>query len=392
MKLLYGQRITRQFLLPLLLAGGGRHRQRSRRRVECTHQLGRAGGPDDQPRGREPGRDAAQLLHGRDRAACEEGRHAAGFDYAEKEGTLPLPATLVKALGASVAKEYPGTEVRLMSNHPFPNRAAESSSTLPGTGRWPRSRKTRRLPCTASRTSNGRLSMRYAVADVHEGRLRRPATTGHPQSPKKDWKVGDVRGSRRSGRASRSGRCTPSARSAMRIAGLIDRQLRRCSAWCSIVLTLRFVSAPLREAAQVMERVTTGDLSRERRRSATATSLAACSRAWTAWSTRCAAPVGELSRELADSIHTASERDRHRQPGPDGRTEQTAQQPAADRLVDGAAHRHRQADRRLGPPGQPARLVGRRGRRPRRRRRLRRSSPRWTTSTPAPRRSPTSSA
>src|SRR5213076_1217567 len=47
------------------------------------------------------------------------------FDYAGKDGALPLPATLVKALGESIAKEYPGTAVRLLSNHPFPHRAAQ---------------------------------------------------------------------------------------------------------------------------------------------------------------------------------------------------------------------------------------------------------------------------
>ncbi|CAH0350872.1 hypothetical protein [Aquabacterium sp. CECT 9606] len=42
---------------------------------------------------------------------------------AEKNATLPPPATLVKALGETIAKDYPGTELRLLSNHPFPNRA-----------------------------------------------------------------------------------------------------------------------------------------------------------------------------------------------------------------------------------------------------------------------------
>ena len=76
------------------------------------------------------------------------------------------------------------------------------------------------------------------------------------------------------------------------------------------------------------------------------------------------------------------------------RTEQTAQQPAADRQLDGAAHRHRasqsadsaapgQPARQLRPPKWPQRggdvvVAGR--------------VARWTRSTPARRRSPTSSA
>jgi hypothetical protein len=116
-----------------------------------------------------------------------------GYDYTRKEGVLPLPATLVKALGESVAKEYPGTDVRLLSNHPFPNRAGApkldgfQSQALAALEKAPKE------PVHRVEDVNGRLSVRYAVADVmKEGCVA--CHNSHPQSPKKDWKVGDVRG------------------------------------------------------------------------------------------------------------------------------------------------------------------------------------------------------
>src|SRR6185436_18718246 len=46
------------------------------------------------------------------------------YDYPERRDTLPLPDTLVHELGAQIGEEYPGTLVRLYSEHPFPHRAA----------------------------------------------------------------------------------------------------------------------------------------------------------------------------------------------------------------------------------------------------------------------------
>ena len=91
---------------------------------------------------------------------------ALGFDFREKDNTLPLPATLVKALGESMAKEHPGTAVRLMSRFPFPNRAAEArldafqSQALAALEQDPKT------PVHSVEQVDGRLSVRYAVADV----------------------------------------------------------------------------------------------------------------------------------------------------------------------------------------------------------------------------------
>ncbi|MEW6736838.1 MAG: hypothetical protein AB1489_36460, partial [Acidobacteriota bacterium] len=45
------------------------------------------------------------------------------YNFAQKDNTLPLPATLVKTLGNEIQKNYPGSYIRLYSRYPFPHRA-----------------------------------------------------------------------------------------------------------------------------------------------------------------------------------------------------------------------------------------------------------------------------
>ncbi|MES2947595.1 MAG: methyl-accepting chemotaxis protein [Pseudomonadota bacterium] len=117
-----------------------------------------------------------------------------GHDFSEKEGMLPLPATLVKTLGESIAKAYPGTKLRLMSAYPFPNRsAAESKMDEFQTAALAALVKDPKTPVHRMETVDGNLSVRYAVADIMaEGCVA--CHNSNPMSPKKDWKVGDVRG------------------------------------------------------------------------------------------------------------------------------------------------------------------------------------------------------
>ena len=180
-----------------------------------------------------------------------------GYDYAQKDGVLPLPATLVKALGASIAKEYPGTDVRLLSAHPFPNRPAVALDTFQARA-LAALQKDPKTPVHSFEDVNGRLSVRYAVADVmKEGCVA--CHNSHPESPKKDWKVGEVRGIVEVivpvDEVDKS-----IADSAMMLGGLVVASfglLGLALYW----LTRRVVTEPLRQAAQVMQQVADGDLS-----------------------------------------------------------------------------------------------------------------------------------
>ena len=181
-----------------------------------------------------------------------------GFDFRDKENMLPLPATLVKALGESVAKEYPGTDVRLMSRYPFPNRAGGAKLDEFQTNALAALEKDPTSPQHRVEEINGRLSVRYAVADVmKEGCVA--CHNSNPQSPKHDWKVGDVRG----------------IVEVVVPVDQVEQSISRSSLTLILlilggfgvlgallyVLTQRVVSRPLFDAAQRMERVAAGDLS-----------------------------------------------------------------------------------------------------------------------------------
>jgi methyl-accepting chemotaxis protein len=183
---------------------------------------------------------------------------ALGFDFREKDNTLPLPATLVKALGESVAKEYPGTEVRLMSRFPFPHRAAESKLDAFQSQALAVLEKDPKTPVHSVEEVNGRLSVRYAVADVmKDGCVA--CHNSHPQSPKTDWRAGDVRGLVEV--------VVPVeqvdqsiSRSAMMIGALVIAGFGLMGL-ALYVLVQRVIVHPLRDAAEAMERVADGDLS-----------------------------------------------------------------------------------------------------------------------------------
>ena len=85
----------------------------------------------------------------------------------------------------------------------------------------------------------------------------------------------------------------------------------------------------------------------------------------------------DFLRKLVGQVRVSGEKhrdrecgDRQRQPEPVIAHRAGCQQPAADRQLGRATARHRQAERRLGAPGQPARGLRRRGRPARRHRRL----------------------
>ena len=114
-------------------------------------------------------------------------------DFRNVEGTLPLPATLVKTLGEKIAQDYPGTQIYLKSRYPFPNRSQETGLDEFQTRALAALEQDPKTPIHQFETYQNRLSIRYAVADIMaEGCVA--CHNKHPLSPKKDWKVGDVRG------------------------------------------------------------------------------------------------------------------------------------------------------------------------------------------------------
>jgi hypothetical protein len=115
------------------------------------------------------------------------------YDFDRRERTVPLPATLVKSIGARLAEDFPGASVKLYSRFPFPGR--EPAKPLDDFQRAALETLERdpARPVHALETIDGRLSVRYAKADV----MRESCVACHnsrSDSPKRDWRVGEVRG------------------------------------------------------------------------------------------------------------------------------------------------------------------------------------------------------
>jgi len=114
-------------------------------------------------------------------------------DYANIDHAIPLPATLTIQLAEEISRQSEGFSARLYSNYPFPWRS--DSSTLDGFEQ----RAIQQLsespdePYYEFEKSPDGGNLRYAAADI-----MRPACVAchnsHPQSPKRDWKVGELVG------------------------------------------------------------------------------------------------------------------------------------------------------------------------------------------------------
>jgi class 3 adenylate cyclase len=130
------------------------------------------------------------------RIKAAQGIHGITFtdDYTAKEGAIPVPATYLIELGNRLSVNNDGMLVRLYSDFPFPHRRKEGGprdkferEALQHLRQHPEQQFFR------VEKFQGRQSLRYAQADI-----LKPSCIGchntSRNSPKKDWKVGDVRG------------------------------------------------------------------------------------------------------------------------------------------------------------------------------------------------------
>lgn len=115
-------------------------------------------------------------------------------DYMNREGAIPLPATLSMLLGEKIGTHQSGAQTRLYSPFPFPWR--EENGGLKDAfskAAWDLLSNDPENPYYRFEEFQGRKSIRFATAD-----LMRPSCVNchnsHASTPKNDWKVGDVRG------------------------------------------------------------------------------------------------------------------------------------------------------------------------------------------------------
>jgi hypothetical protein len=116
-------------------------------------------------------------------------------DYATRKGALPLPATLTIDLGKTISeRSASGMRVRLYSDYPWKFRKNGGPADAFERDALHRLRADPDEPVYEFTEHDGRPVLRYAVAR----RLRESCLACHNHdkvnSPKLDWKVGDVRG------------------------------------------------------------------------------------------------------------------------------------------------------------------------------------------------------
>jgi adenylate cyclase len=115
-------------------------------------------------------------------------------DYTKKPGAIPVPATYLIELSHHLSDKNPGMSVRLYSDYPFPWRKAEGGpkddferEALRHLTQNPEK------PFYRFEMFQGHPSLRYAQADIMQASCVR-CHNSDKNSPKQDWRVGDVRG------------------------------------------------------------------------------------------------------------------------------------------------------------------------------------------------------
>jgi len=115
------------------------------------------------------------------------------FDHANKLDTIPLPATMIHDLSKIISDGGDGMKLKLYSNYPFPNRA---SRTLDDFGRDALKKLNKGDVKVFSRaeTLNGLEVVRVAIPDFMVADACVNCHNTRSDTPKNDWKLGDVRG------------------------------------------------------------------------------------------------------------------------------------------------------------------------------------------------------
>ena len=113
-------------------------------------------------------------------------------NYESVPGAIPIPATLSLELGRVISEQQQNISYRFVSDFPFKNRAPHEldhfeTSALAGL----RNHTNQQLTEVSASIFSDRVRL---VAPVIMGSACVNCHNAHPESPKRDWKVGDVRG------------------------------------------------------------------------------------------------------------------------------------------------------------------------------------------------------
>jgi adenylate cyclase len=113
-------------------------------------------------------------------------------NYKDFPGAIPIPATLSLELGSVIGEQQQNIKYRFVSDYPFKNRALHPFDEFEtdALGRLRQDSNQQLTRISSSIFSDG-------VRLIAPILMERPCVNchnSHPESPKTDWKVGDVRG------------------------------------------------------------------------------------------------------------------------------------------------------------------------------------------------------
>jgi len=116
------------------------------------------------------------------------------FDHKDKADTVPLPATMIHDLGSMLSKSESGVKLNLYSKYPFPNRANRTIDRFQQDALNHFDKNADSEPFYRQEIVDGKLMIRVAIADfmVADGCVN--CHNSRADTPKNDWKLGDVRG------------------------------------------------------------------------------------------------------------------------------------------------------------------------------------------------------
>ncbi|MCW8885906.1 MAG: methyl-accepting chemotaxis protein, partial [Motiliproteus sp.] len=113
------------------------------------------------------------------------------INHSGQAGKVPLPATMIHDLSALLGEQ--GMSLQLYSKFPFPNRESRQLNQFQSEA-WDQLTQDANKVHVGERIENGEKVVSVAIADLMVADACVGCHNGHPDTPKNDWKLGDVRG------------------------------------------------------------------------------------------------------------------------------------------------------------------------------------------------------
>jgi methyl-accepting chemotaxis protein len=191
------------------------------------------------------------------RKVTKNGNLRVGYGHHGQDDVIPLPATVIHDLSEEFARSANGPRLKLYSDYPFPNRVER---TLDGFARnaIESLRSNPEQTFVRIEDESGEETVRVAIPDRMISKSCVDCHNAHSSSPKKDWKLGDVRG-------------------VLEVSFPIGEKMRdvnavaqrACLIFCGgtvgivalVMLVMRMASRRLNKTTRILEAVGQGDLS-----------------------------------------------------------------------------------------------------------------------------------